>query len=85
VHDYWLELDQGTQESQTKMLEKFPNQFVSASATRFPSSDFSESFVYFVTLDEMPEVGAVAGAEKIRWFWTQPEYVNARDVAKAAF
>jgi len=33
----------------------------------------------------MPEVGAISGAEKIRWFWTQPEYVNARDFARAAF
>jgi len=85
VFDTWLELKQGTQSLQTKMLETFPDQFVSASATRFPSSDFSESFVFFVTLDEMPDVGTIAGAEKIRWFWTQPEYVNARDFARAAF
>jgi len=39
VFDSWLELDQGTQDLQTSMLEKFPDQFVSASATRFPSAD----------------------------------------------
>jgi len=84
VYDTYLEL-RGNSNRASLMLEKFPGEFVNASATRGHSSDFAESFRFFVEHDTMPELGDFDGAEKVRWFWDYPEFVNIREYARAAF
>jgi len=92
MQDYWegeqydtfRELN-GEPNFKSLMLEKFPGEFVNRNAASGHTTDFVETFRAFVNLDGMPELGDYDGAEKVRWFWSYPEFVNMREYARAAF
>ena len=63
----------------------FPGLFINNFAASGPISDFTASFRLFVQMDSMPTADTFAGYEKVIWFWNQPEFVNIRSYARAAF
>lgn len=81
VYDAWI----GLRNDPVALRAMFPGQFVSNFAASGPVSDFAASFHRFVQLDTIPVTGGFDGYEKVIWFWNQPEFVNIRSYARAAF
>jgi len=85
IYDNWLSLQSNSSNAMTVTLETFPNAFVTLYAATSPHEDFAESFLQFIELDSMPVPDETAATRKILWFWNQPEYVDIRNYARAAF
>jgi len=84
IYNTYVEL-RSTDNHESAMRAKYPDEFVSWFAARSPSSDFAESFEYFIDQAEMPSPGEYSGSKKLIWFWNQPRFVNIREYARAAF
>ncbi len=84
VYDTWQDLGNSSS-NRYVMRDMFPGAFITSYAASSPYADFIETFEYFVKLDEMPAPGDYDGSAKVIWFWNQPEFVNIRSYARAAF
>ena len=84
VYEFWQANISQTNGRQL-VLDEHPNHFVSDYAATNVLEDFAESFSVFVETDSIPSSGMdYRGAEKVIWFWRQPEYVTLRDQIRTA-
>jgi len=84
IYDAWRARE-SVAEFQDDMMENYASEFVSRRAAAFPGTDFRETLLRFILEDSIPELGDFNGSEKVISFWNEPDFVELRDYARAAF